>query len=91
MNIDGIGLFVYTISVVQEEDRFGQSAANVLLCQADGASVGDTQVCGQFTDEELAQYLVAVESRRRGDGCGSIWGLPYVALEWLKQPAEERE
>lgn len=41
-----------------------------------------------MTDEELAQCLVAVESRRRGDGCGAIWGLPYVALEWLQQPAE---
>ena len=41
-----------------------------------------------MSDEKLASFLVSVESRRRGDGCGAIWGLPYVALEWLKQPAE---
>ena len=41
-----------------------------------------------MSDKELAQYLVSVESRRRGDGCGAIWGLPYVALEWLQQPVE---
>lgn len=41
-----------------------------------------------MSDEELASYLVSVESRRRGDGCGAIWGLPYVALDWLQQPAE---
>lgn len=41
-----------------------------------------------MSDEKLASYLVTVESRRRGDGGGAIWGLPYVALDWLKQPAE---
>ena len=41
-----------------------------------------------MTDEELAKFLVSVENRRRGNDCGAVWHLPYVALEWLQQPAE---
>lgn len=42
-----------------------------------------------MSDEELAVFLVSVENRRRGNGCGAVWHLPDIALEWLKQPAEE--
>ena len=42
-----------------------------------------------MSDEELAVFLVSVENRRRGNGCGAVWHLPDIALEWLQQPAEE--
>lgn len=41
-----------------------------------------------MSDEELAKFLVSVENRRRGNDFGAVWHLPYVALEWLQQPAE---
>lgn len=75
---------------------------NFIECHYSGQLTGRLTSCPDFkqkpktnadrirdmTDEELAKFLVSVENRRRGNSCGAVWHLPYVALEWLKQPAE---
>lgn len=44
-----------------------------------------------MSDEELAEFLVDVESRRSVCGGGAKWMINEICLEWLKQPREVQD
>ena len=52
VDTQGRTIFFDAIALFQEKKRFGQAAADMLLCQVDGTCIGHAKVVRQLLDEE---------------------------------------
>lgn len=75
VDLDGGVVVLVSIVLAQDDERFGQAAAYVFLCEVDDACVGATEVVREFFDEEPGEFdVVADEVFDEAHGYGAEGG-----------------